>query len=328
MDTVGGHETQSAYPRGIIPVEPRCLSGFDTFAIVEPVRSLLIDRIRELVQDLTQGTKFPGPNPCSIERSNLRSFKSQKYWVCDKTDGIRCLFVCINYIATVGEDTVPVKLALLVTRNWDVFVLKIDTCPRVWRQGVVCDGELVKIDHQWTWLGFDAVIVSGIPVWKEPLSVRLRCAQLAWKDYVHTSDELLLRWKPFYPSVLEYMEAMKGMKTVSDGVILTPENDPIRVGRHRRLFKLKHNDKHTVDFLVTCGVDLHVYNPGTKQHVKVATLKSSVDGPDGSIAECSFVDNVWSFVCFRTDKSTANDLLTYNKTLVNIEEVMTLHDLV
>jgi len=225
------------------------------------------------------------------------------------------------------NEQIPLKLALLVTRNWDVFVLKIDTCPRVWRQGMVCDGELVNIDNQWTWLGFDAIILSGIPVWKEPLSTRLRYAQLAWKDYGHTKGELSLQWKQFYQSVHDYQSAMKMSSMASDGVILTPEQDPVRVGRHRRLFKLKHNDKHTVDFMITDGRDLHVFNPAGKVHVKVAMLSSPVEASDGTIIECSFTDASWSFVCYRTDKSTANDVLTYNKTLVNIEEQLTIHDL-
>jgi len=318
------HVSQDESP---IPVEPRCVSGFDTFAMVEPTRSLVIDQIRQLVFDLVQGAKFPGPNPCSIERSNVRSFKSQNYWVCDKTDGIRCLFVCMGHTVTIQDRSVSLKLCLLVTRNWEVHVQKIDICPRVWRQGLVVDGELVKIDDQWTWLGFDAILVSGIPVWREPLSVRLRCAKLAWTHYRHTPGEVCLGWKPFYPSVSEYMEATKDQPMVSDGVILTPEADPVRVGRHRRLFKLKHNDKHTVDFLVEHGRDLCIYNPATKDHVKVAMLSEPLTHPTRTIAECRFVDGVWVFVCFRTDKDTANDLLTYNKTLVNAQECLTLHDL-
>ena len=317
-----------------IPVESRSLHGFDTFAILEPVRSHLVGLIRNYVEEYAGASKFPGPNPCSIERADLRSLRGHKYWICDKTYGIRCLLVCLQYVHEGRAGNEPLKLAVLVTRSWELFLVKIDICPRVWRQGLVCDGELVKIDTQWTWLGFDAIIVSGVPVWKEPLSHRIQAARATMFDYRQSPGEIRITWKRYYDSMEEYMRTKNDSnRHPSDGVILTPEDDPVRAGRHKRLYKLKDGDKHTVDFLVTNEVDLSVYNPAIKGHVVVAKLTTALSaqadaGSHPLIAECAFADNQWTFVCTRTDKATANDMLTYNKTLVNIEEKLTLNDLV
>lgn len=296
----------------------------DTFLLEEPHRTAFIDQLKELLLEFNPKGSYPGPNPCSIEKSDLQLLSQSTYKICDKTDGIRVLFVCLTFKGH--------KIASLVTRGFDVYVCKIDKCPKVWKQGTVFDGEIATIDTTARFVGFDAIIVSGIPVWKSPLSKRLEAASISMKDYRWTPGEVEITFKTYYDSVDDLLQHRQ-TSVPEDGIILTPEDDPVKIGRHRRLYKMKPHGKHTVDFLLQNSRDLLVYNPGTKQHSHVASLQASVDlsgnnSHDNLIVECAMSGpGQWTYVKIRTDKHTANDMLTYKKTMVNIQEDLTLDDI-
>jgi hypothetical protein len=299
-----------------IATENCTFGDFPTYALLDPDKTEFIEQLKNLLQYFNPKGTYPGPNPCSIEKSDLGSLKQSKYKVCEKTDGVRVLFVCLFFKGH--------KIAALVTRGFDVYVCPIDKCPRVWKQGTVFDGEIATIGNTPSFVGFDAIFVSGIPVWNAPLSKRLDAAKRSLVDYQWTPGEISISFKEYYDTIDEYL-AHTDETRPEDGVILTPEEDPVKVGRHKRLFKMKPRGKHTVDFLLSNSKDLSVYNPGTKSHSHVASLQASVDLQEGSIVECTMsAPGIWTYVAVRTDKHTANDMLTYKKTMVNIEEDLTL----
>ena len=39
---------------------------------------------------------FPGPQPVSIERKHFDILKTNEYWVCEKTDGVRFIFLAVK----------------------------------------------------------------------------------------------------------------------------------------------------------------------------------------------------------------------------------------
>ena len=108
-----------------------------------------------------------------------------------------------------------------------------------------------------------------------------------------------------------------------DGLILTPALAPVTYGRHMGMFKLKFGHRHTVDFLVgKNGQDLLVFDHG--KHSRVGRVAPNVYALPGSIVECAPLDDaVWDVVGVRTDKSTANDMFTFQKTLLNMREALT-----
>jgi hypothetical protein len=302
----------------MISVTPGWIDDFAAHAVDEPVVSEVIGSLRELVSALSPHGKFPGPNPCSLERADLPKLRSGQWWFCEKTDGTRTLlyFTVINGI----------KAAFLVTRAWNVYVIGVRHVPRVLFQGSVFDGELVKIGDQWTWLGFDAITIAGVPVWAQPLSRRLRAAQRSMSAYSPDAhDAVTLRFKTYYPTIALYTAQPSIHPT--DGLVMTPEHPPVVVGRHTTLFKLKDSGKHTVDFEFDAPDVLSVWDP-KRGKVRVGKLTLSPFGtvpPPGSILEASYRDkDYWDLVTVRSDKDTSNDLLTYTKTMTNIRENMTL----
>lgn len=293
--------------------------SFSTHALSEPQRSTFLDQVSYLWVDLAQqhnGRRFPGPNPCSIEKQNFPTIQQHKYKICEKTDGYRTLLIASMFE---GHHVVA-----LVTRAWDVYIIPMHHCPRQWYQGTVLDGELLHMGEEWVWLGFDAVVVAGIPVFREPLEDRLDAAKRSMRWYSHRPGEVRLCMKPYFDTVDQYTQYKEMTDHAIDGVILTPATLGIRMGRHPSLFKLKSTGSHTVDFLYK-DEGLHVFDPTQKNHVCIANM--TVDIPPGSIIECSYTaSNTWRFHHIRHDKSTANDMLTYQKTLLNIEENLQLQD--
>ena len=82
------------------------------------------------------------------------------------------------------------------------------------------------------------------------------------------------------------------------------------------------------------GMSLAVYDTSRHEHVPVARLGlpgPSPRPPPGSIVECSKgikgSKGTWDVVDVRRDKTTANDMLTYPKTQVNIKEAISYADL-
>lgn len=302
----------------MIQTQPIVLAGFPAHAVLEPQKQFLVDQIKDLVRGASPDGRFPGPNPCSIERADLR-FHS-KNWLCEKTDGTRVLLAFITFEGT--------KLVLLVTRAWDVYIVGVRCCPKVLFQGTVFDGELVFKD-QWTWLGFDAVIVSGIPVYALKFSQRLECAHRAMTAYApHPKDSIRLEFKHFFTDFGEYKIHLQHATHAIDGTIITPEDSGVVIGRHAKMYKLKSGGKHTVDFEFSMPDVLSVYDPKSRKSVAVGNLRHGENVRHGSIVEATYAGGTdWTIVTLRTDKTTSNDYLTYTKTLINIRENLRLEDL-
>ena len=107
-------------------------------------------------------SRFPGPQPVSIERRHFPLLTQQPYFVCEKTDGTRYL------LASTEEGVVLVNRAFEVIKVQGVRIPK-DT---------LLDGELVKTRNGKTlFLVFDAVRVKGENIKELPLDSRLEKAR-------------------------------------------------------------------------------------------------------------------------------------------------------
>lgn len=288
------------------------------------LRPALRSIIRDLTSDDAKVNRFPGPNPVSLDTSHFSQLKKEPYYACEKTDGVRFLMIMCEYD---GLDIVAI-----MDRSWALFLVPLQHVPVAMYQGTALDGELAynRQTRAWEFLVFDAVCVSGVPVLNDPLDARLAAARKALTPYNESPDDPLgLRVKTFvecraFGGVDDLLKSVHDKYDI-DGIVLTPANAPVVYGRHVTMFKLKFDSRHTVDFLVDSNRNLCVFDSG--RHVPVGTLRGDQDVRHGSIAECAFVsDGVWDLVMIRTDKTTANDMFTYRKTLLNMRENLTLDD--
>jgi hypothetical protein len=268
--------------------------------------------------------RFPGPNPCSLERSNYRALRSNSYFVCEKTDGVRFLWMCCSYGGK--------KISAIVNRGMVVYLLPLRAIPTAMFGGSVMDCELAfdKIDNTWSLLVFDAHVVSGIQLVSQPFSARMAALQRAMRVYApHQADPVIARIKSFMPKFMfdayvAHEVALRERYDV-DGMILTPEDSHVVYGQHNGMFKLKF--RHTVDFLVAPdGMGLAVYDSKTQAHAVVARARVAL--PPGCVAECALgSDTLWDMVTIRMDKTSANSRFTYDKTLLNMREGITADEL-
>lgn len=272
------------------------------------------------------GTTFPGPQPVSIDRGHFGVLQGT-YFLSEKTDGVRYAMLVCSY-----KDAI---VTTVFDRTLTPYLFPLRETPRAMAQGTVLDGELVydKHDKRWVYLVFDAIVVSGVPVSRLTFKKRLDAAAMALECYSPSdADPAAVLIKPFLlasPDVAStYADRVKEASTRYgiDGIIFMPADEPVCYGRHDRLFKLKQH--HTIDFLARNG-KLHIYDETARRNKPVGTPAGPNAGlaVDGAIVECELCrDKEWTVLSVRTDKKTANNKFTFEKTLLNLQEKLRLED--
>jgi hypothetical protein len=256
----------------------------------------------------TDGSRFPGPQPVSIERRHYPLLKRQPYVVCEKTDGVRHFLLCTM------DGTVAI-----VNRAFKIEIVKIKI-----PKGTLLDGELVKTKTgKVLFVVHDSVCVKGESVMARPLSERLEAASQVVKRIIKTaSAPFEIRVKTMVPlDNISALPALDAFEYETDGLVFTPVNEPIRVGTHETMFKWKPRERITIDFEIKNGFELFVQDRGTPYKESELHLKNArKDLPDGTIAECGYGELGWFVEKIRTDKKHANNRRTYFRTCINIRE--------
>lgn len=256
--------------------------------------------------------RFPGPQPVSIERRHFVEFRKREYLVCEKTDGVRHMLVSCEHEGK--------RVTALVNRAFAMTPVST-MIPR----GTILDGELVELKAGGTrpvFLVYDAVVVKGLDVRRQPLTSRLEAARSLLKSVVRsTKDPFEIRVKTMIPlKDFVSLAPLESFPWVTDGLVFTPVPDPIRMGTHETLFKWKPRDRITIDFLVRNGRELFVQDRGTEYKEAELHRGAYERFPDGSILECGYGDLGWVPEKIRTDKTYPNNRRTYFRTLVNLRE--------
>jgi hypothetical protein len=254
----------------------------------------------------SDGTRFPGPQPVSIERRHFPLLKRQPYFVCEKTDGVRHL------LASTEEGV------FLVNRAFFIEPVKI----RV-PKDTLLDGELVKTKAGKSFfVVHDAVRVKGENLTSQPLNYRLDAARKVIKGIIKTAQAPFeIRVKNMHLWGSERLPALDTYEYETDGLVLTPINEPIRMGTHETMFKWKPKGRITIDFELRKGYELWVQDRGNPYKEAELHIKNKrLDLPDGTIVECGYGDLGFFVEKVRTDKTYANNRRTYFRTMINLRE--------
>ena len=254
--------------------------------------------------------RFPGPQPVSIERRHFPLLKRQPYVVCEKTDGVRYMLVCPP-----GS-----KESYLVNRNFETKLVSFAGFPK----DTILDGELVTTkDKRELFMVHDAVRVKGYNLMSENLATRLGFATDAVKRIIKSKkDPFEIRVKNMISlSTIQDLPALDSFEYETDGIVMTPINEPIRTGTHETMFKWKPHHRITVDFMIKKGSELWVQDRGVPfLEAELHNLNQRSDVKDGSIVECGYGDLGWFVEKVRTDKNYANNRRTYYNTCTNLRE--------
>jgi hypothetical protein len=264
---------------------------------------------------------FPGPQPISIERKHFGILKRNDYVVCEKTDGIRHALLAVMF-----EDK---KMCVLVDRSQEMYLLPLNL-PKPMFTGTVMDGELVKTETGWQYMVYDCLLVSNKHCGHLPLTKRIEEATGPINGIMKLAkDPLKIKIKTFWPlsNFKEFVKQQFPYKT--DGIVLTPVNEPVRIGTHETLFKWKPRDENTIDFQMNWRGDrwgMYVQEHG-KLIFESELLPEQSQGfeiHEGMIMECQYIHweapRWWKPVNIRTDKTHPNNRRTFYRTLANIAE--------
>lgn len=290
-------------------------------------------------KDGTAPPFFPGPQPVSIERKHFKHFHKNEYLACEKTDGIRVAFVCIEIDGT--------KCCVLVNRAMQMEHVKLRSLPSRAYKGTILDGEIVFTkDNKRTLMVYDTVIVNGESLKNKNLSMRLEAIAKFTKSIMKMkTDPFVVKLKTFY-SMNEIHTLIDRVKEndfeyKNDGLIFTPVAPGIKIGTHETMFKWKPKNMNTIDFRVNNRPDgtIGLYIQEKGELVFSTLLKPDQISNewrralgDGTIVECRFLDttwpNRWDPIGIRTDKTYPNNRRTFNRTMVNIQEDIQIHEFV
>lgn len=269
---------------------------------------------------------FPGPQPVSIERKHFDTLTSQKYMVCEKTDGVRHGLLLTTYAGT--------KICVLITRALDCYISQVKFAAGYY-DGTLLDTELVKHnDGRWNVAVYDCMYVKNKDIKPFDLDQRIDIAKSVVGSILRMSkDPFNVYVKTMHPlsDIRKLFDKTHDYKT--DGLVFTPVADPIKIGTHDTLFKWKPREKITIDFLVKKrenGWGLYIQDKGRLLFEtiiypgEVSADWEKILNVDDTIVECEFLDKCvpqrWRPVNTRFDKSHPNNKITFYNTLRNITE--------
>jgi len=309
----------------------------------------LTNEIFKKISELYDNTKlkrdyFPGPQPVSIERDNItQKLKKNRYVVCEKTDGERYLLITlvINHS----------PLCCVINRKNECYFVTMNIKQEMF-EGSVFDGELIKSvkDGEWNFIIHDCFVYNGVVFMKEHHNVRYNCVlDFVKSRYSQTEkDAFIIKSKNFYSYGPEIDKTWQHIQETSenkiDGLIFTPVESPVQLGRQWDLYKWKSGNNHTIDLLVKKGVKtvtlyglgdnnknyiLKTLNPNDQSYKNIIDfLQTTKKNTKEFIIEFGYdpVNDVFIPIKERPDKLVPNSKLTITNTFKNIKESLQITD--
>ena len=284
---------------------------------------------------------FPAPQPVSIEKKDFSKFTSYKYTVALKLDGTRFLMYFI-------KDKHNNNYCILINRALQFFTIEMNAENTIYN-GTIIDGELIKIDNQWTFMVHDAVLICGNKINKLTHTNRLNDTKMCLESFIanNPANTVNICIKEFYPfeDFTNFIDNVYNKNIDrSDGIIFMPDKLPVISGTQYSMLKWKPPTKHTFDFLVNeidVGLEAKIFHMGkmntfAKIHnnteqgkVFITKTKEFADYKNECIVECTFNKEQQNFepILIRTDKTHPNSLRTIERTLFNINENINIEDI-
>lgn len=227
-------------------------------------------------------TNFPGAQPVSFARRHLLELQRNDYFLCEKTDGIRCLL----YLTQLFIDGQPQEAQFLIDRKNDYYYIAqnyLHIPPKNkkgpdppfdlhgWHTGTLLDGELVRQRwpdgrQQLTYLIFDCMLLDGESITEKRYDSRIGSLKQfvyePWKAFARAWPEEAKvqpfqlgtkEWQVAYVADFMFDQIIPKLPHGNDGLIFTCKSTPYVSGTDQHILKWKPPHENTVDFRLQLG---------------------------------------------------------------------------
>jgi len=255
---------------------------------------LFRDRVADLLQRKNRG--FPGAQPVSFSKSHLTQLQKDEYvyitpshqlveadrwmksyYLCEKTDGIRCLLF-LTFI--IGEEGRKIEAAFLIDRKNDYyhidnphFHFPLPNAPLdSFHVGTLLDGELVLDTYPAPrpairrYLVFDCLAIDDKDLIHRTLDKRLAYFhERVLKPYndlfqkypeERTEQPFEVRVKKMekaYGIEMMFKDVLPSLPHGNDGLVFTCRTSEYTIGTDRKIIKWKPPAENTIDFRLQIG---------------------------------------------------------------------------
>ena len=237
------------------------MAGVSGVSLVTDIQ--VVNPLRHLIQDMCEfnGSGFPGCQPISMDRQNLRLLHMKPYRVSWKADGTRYMMLIKdqNEIYFFDRDNSCFKVENLKFLRRDL---------NEHLQNTLVDGEMVidKYKGQSTprYLVYDIISFDGTNVGRHSFSERMK---LISGNIINPRIEAMRRGiinreqEPFSVRLKDFWDLTQAKSLLSekfarqlshepDGLIFQPEQEPYISGRCDEVLKWKPSEQNSVDFML------------------------------------------------------------------------------
>lgn len=245
----------------------------DLDAIGIKAQPQLADQFRREVAQLLgrNNLSFPGSQPVSFSSRHLLELQKEDYYVCEKTDGLRCLM----YFARGDPESGTPEIHYLIDRKNDYryvpglhFPLPDDDTFQQFHVDTLVDGELVKDTYddgstQLKYLVFDCMVLDGQSLMHRTLDKRLayfkekvlKPYNALYKRYPEEKQHRVFAVEDkstqfSYGIEMMFREIIPKVKKIhgNDGLIFTCRSTPYKIGTDEHILKWKPPAENTIDF--------------------------------------------------------------------------------
>jgi len=230
------------------------------------------EMFRERVADLlnSRSKAFPGAQPVSFAKRHFDALCESDYFLCEKTDGIRCLL----YLTFFADESGEREAAFLIDRKNDYYHINNEAFhfplpgqpPNTFHTETIADGELVldvmpdgsKVRR---YLVFDCLALDKRPLLTRTLDKRLGFfnenvlkpqLQLLAKfpeEKEHQPFEVAMkRMEKAYGLEMMFREVLPNLQHGNDGLVFTKRESNYTIGTDPNIIKWKPPHENTIDF--------------------------------------------------------------------------------
>ena len=218
-----------------------------------------------------QQLSFPGAQPVSFARNHFLELQRTDYYLCEKTDGIRCLLYLTAF--TGGQEA-----QFLIDRKNDYYYIPNEALhlPKQgnlmgFHTGTLLDGELVRQNCEdgstkLVYLIFDGLCLDGQSICNRQLDIRLGKIRAfvyePWVEFARQYPEdaqvqpfqlQLKKMEVPYASEMMFREILPNLPHGNDGLIFTCKSTPYVAGTDVHILKWKPPHENTIDFKLQLG---------------------------------------------------------------------------